>query len=328
MSDRSDDSTAGRVALLLFVFLLSVHFGQIRPFFTTEADLSSVTQLTTWTAGLPAQYRVLMPLLVNAVQGLAGALGIAVSFDVAGRAIDTLGLLGFFLAFLALMRCYTHDIFALWLASLALYYALLVNYVVAPHYNHRCMYDMPALALFTTALYAIKAGHLRLYYVAFVLGVLNRETMIFATVAFLSVHFGEMDGRRLLRHGAAQAAFYVAAKAVLYWIFRDHPAIGLIASTEQGLLVDDVLGNLRDIFSIKGVIILAPAFGGLWLPALLFAARTRDRYLRRLMVVVPVFLAAILLAGNVTELRVYNELVPIVALLVGWKIAARLNKPA
>jgi hypothetical protein len=64
-------------------------------------------------------------------------------------------------------------------------------------------------------------------------------------------------------------------------------------------------------YPIKGVIALA-TWGCLWLAVVIWHRRIRDVYLKRTLWTVPVFIAGMMFAGFVIELRIYGEVLPIV----------------
>jgi hypothetical protein len=105
--------------------------------------------------------------------------------------------------------------------------------------------------------------------------------------------------RQAFTHNPGVGAFAVQMYANVWWLqltyFGRGPFGGLAARPPLG----------------ETLYLTFCAFGGLWL-AIPFYWRRKPEDLRRLTLMLPLFLLAVFLAGNLNEKRIYGELTPIV----------------
>lgn len=165
------------------------------------------------------------------------------------------------------------------------------------------LYDPAQLLLFTASLYYIFKQRWVPYLVSFTLACINKETAVLLIPIFVFCYpNGLSDGlsKRLL---GAQAAVFVAVKAVLAIIFRDNPGPFM-----EFHLLDH---NLR---------VLAAGYG--WSPFLLMALlgfvclygwKSKPAFLKTAFVfTLPALIVISLFVGWIDEWRVYYEAYPVV----------------
>ena len=177
-------------------------------------------------------------------------------------------------------------------------------------------YDLPGLALFSLAVLGIVARNRPLYYVAFALGTLNRETMLFATVPFA---VWELQGERA--GGWKTLAPHLAAQIALWGILKGLVAQSLASRTpivgDSGLLEVHLLGNLKSLLNPYQWPLLASAFGFTLPFVVANRRRIADARLRRtLTILLPLWGAAMMVVGVIVEIRVFGEMIAVVALAV------------
>ncbi len=182
--------------------------------------------------------------------------------------------------------------------------------------NYITPYDMPALLFMTSGLWAIHASRWRLYYALLVLAILNRETTAILILVFAATEFDRMERRIWAWHITAQLAILVGIRVTLASIFAGHG--GEVAA---GLVEHDPISGPRVRLFTNILMVTTPAglpaFGGLWAPFLLASLRLRDRFVRRAAVAaIPPFVLAMALVGNVFELRVFTEILPLMTLVI------------
>ena len=85
------------------------------------------------------------------------------------------------------------------------------------------LYDFAELGLLVVAVGALLTRNHRLYYPAFVLAILNKESDVLLAVLFVAVHLGSMPLRRLASHAACQGLLAAALLGGVRWALRDHP---------------------------------------------------------------------------------------------------------
>jgi hypothetical protein len=128
------------------------------------------------------------------------------------------------------------------------------------------------------------------------------------------VLFDQYSWRKLAVLVGSQAAIWVVIKAALWVLYQQNRWMG------YGLYEYQLKVNVATLlnFPVKGLIALA-TWGCLWLAVLIWYPRITDVFLRRNLWTVPVFVAAMFVAGFVIELRIYGEVLPIV-LAAAWVV--------
>jgi hypothetical protein len=174
------------------------------------------------------------------------------------------------------------------------------------------LYDFATLLFFTLALVLLARGRLGPYYFVFVLGLLNKETMILATLVFLVASRERLTRQQLLRHFLAQLAVFGAIRWVLARAFAGNPG---------GAVEWHFIKNLRLMAAAPNpwsVLMLASV-------AILVLARLGEKppLLRSALIVLPPLVASYLFLGIYGEVRVFYEAYPILFLLTfdnAWTI--------
>jgi hypothetical protein len=257
--------------------------------------------LVAGTASTPYQYRILIPWLVR---GLLTAHVIDPAQQMAAFAViqvTALMLLAF--VFRRYLSRFIADPAVSSVAALTLFAILPFNYFNLPYYP----YDIPSVLFFTVGLLLIYEHKWLWFYPLFIAATLNRETSIFLTVAMLFVHFDRYPPRTLVLLAGSQIAIWAVIKAALWIVYQDNRWMG------YGLYEFQLKVNLATILErpLKAVIALA-SWGCVWLAVVVWRARIRDADLKRTLWTVPVFIAGMLFAGFIIELRIYGEVLPIV----------------
>lgn len=255
--------------------------------------------LATFRAEIPFQFRILFPAVASALQRIAPFLTLEWTY--------------YILTFLA---CYMLlSIYNLYLGLFArrvpVYAPILILFPLV--WNHVVLStlfmpsDFVGLLFFVTGLYLIHRKNWRYFYVLFPLAVFNRETAIYLTVVMLLTAWGRMTLRSVLLHALAQLAIWSVIKYLLFITF-DHRGGDLYIDTLSHNLkyLGDVVG-FRD-----GAALWLTLFGLVWLPGLT-AWRRMPRFLtRQFLLLIPAF-AALCMAGELWETRIFTELAVIVS---------------
>jgi hypothetical protein len=210
--------------------------------------------------------------------------------------------------------------------------AAYVTYVaIANTYRLSFPYDVPALMFFSLGYYFIlKENHVG-FSLAFVLATSSKETAIFLLVAFACHRF--VDLRSLLSRDGYLLAFllgvFLAIKLALVFIYGDNlreTALGhqpaLTSDIPGALFVFQLQQNLDNLASPQYWPSILSFVGWLWL-IVLFGWRLLDRadIRRTLLVITPLWFLTILIAGRVTEVRVFGEMIPL--FVVGAAVIGR-----
>ena len=162
-------------------------------------------------------------------------------------------------------------------------------------------WDLPGAFAFLACVSLLRGRRWAVYYPAFVLATLTRETTVFLPILQLLV--GPREGERpgaTAAHAASQLALWAAIKLALRWAYRANPGVGAY---------QDVLGDNLSLLADAGAAArVMGCFAFLWVPALLGASRIDDGFTRRSLRVLPLWFVGMLAVANLYELRVFGEL--------------------
>lgn len=212
-----------------------------------------------------------------------------------------------------------NELLARWTSLLVVYMSY---FNLTPHWglNYTLPYDAPALFFFCLETYLVVAHRWWLYYLVFPIAVLNRETICFMTVFFLVwelVRLGSPSvakAMRLLPHLLAQVAIWLGVKLALAHKFVHH-------ETKDAFLMVKFSYNVHELFKPWQWPVIFSACGFLW-PILWLGRRwIQDRQMTWACgIVIGLWIASMLVIGQVTELRDFSELtafaVPLLALIL------------
>ena len=295
-----------RILSLSVLVVASLQFALLRGMFNREFPLATLQGLIDGSAYRPFQYRVLVPWLVGKLNAITGA-DIVTLYQI----FDTLALMGVVLATRYLLKPYLSGK-RLDLVSFGVLLILPWNYLLPQEIALYIPSDIPAVAFFTLLLALGLRGKWNVFYPLFALATLNRETTCFVTVALLFAFWKESGRKEALAHVGAQFVIWVALKTVLYVIYSDNPGSLFEIYGVSQVRRSHFDANLEFLMSPLRVIILLSSFGFLWISALFFRERIGVLPIRRALVSLVVFFAAMLVIGNLNETRIFGEFLPLV----------------
>ena len=269
---------------------------------------ASPKRLAAGTAYLPYQYRALVPWMAKTLN-LLGPPG--------GQRAIYYGLeVGAISALLFSFRWYLSLVLSpgrrerAWPLALLLLYPLVMHYLFWVAYPVLYYpYDMPALAFTTVGLALLHQGRLGLYYPLFTLATINRETSCYLTVTQLFTTWRQgIVTKGLTLHMGAQLLIWVVVKWGLWLAYGGNKMnhLGVVA-----LFENNIPRNFQRLADPWAWLALASCFGMLWLPTLLRRRSIQDPFVRRSLLVLPLLFVGMGVTGNVTELRIYGEGIPI-----------------
>lgn len=306
---RAHDRLALGVALLAAAgfgwYFAMVHAGVQR------WDLASLEALSERRGIAPMQYRYLLPGLVWLARHHGVGMLPTIGYDEWESFFDQVGVLGIWAGTVWLLRTtLRQSLGACGLMALLPLPALLVHYVTL-RADYFYVYDIPSVAFFTLGLAASLARKRVALVVLFVIGALNRESMLFVALADLVVwgtHPGER--RAAILRCVGLVAVWAAMKAGLLHVFRDS-----VDPSYSGVLWKSVIErNLDNVRQDTRVVARywSSVFAYWWIPVFALFAQIRGTAIGRAMLIVPPFWALMLFVGLLEEVRIFGELLPAV----------------
>ncbi|MFN0157474.1 MAG: hypothetical protein ACKVRP_05295 [Bacteroidota bacterium] len=173
------------------------------------------------------------------------------------------------------------------------------------HVGTHYVYDFPSLFLFTAVLVCVVRRAWWLSYIPFLLGCLNKETIIFASLTGIILYWHDRERTRMARHVAVQFLLFIVVKLMLMQVFSGNPGtsaeFALYANIHQLLLGYDAV-PLTMTATLVGLI-------G-------YRFRTKPVVLQKLLWLALPFFLLLMLFGRIGELRVMYEIVPVVLFLI------------
>ncbi len=181
------------------------------------------------------------------------------------------------------------------------------------------LYDLPALSLFTLGLALIAARRVWAYTLVFAVCVLNKETALLLTLVWAVSEAHKRKPRQLVVGIGLQVGFWLVVRGLLLWSFRNNPGEPIALHLFRNAQVIGVPGNWFRFRSVTDWLVLPMGFNLLYVlgfVASLFALKKAPQFLKdAFWIAVPLFVLTWLF-GNVDEMRVYYELLPIAVLVL------------
>lgn len=319
MSPIANDSQTKRAlqetALFLIVLAIAWYFIWLRYQLNRTLPLVPLNYLAEGIAPKPFQYRALVPWLAGTLSGWG--LGGLVDWY---RGIEVAALVGLYYSFRLLIAKFIER--GATLLAFTAFYALTWNILLARDRPALLPYDITAVLFMTIGAAMIVNRRWVWYYPLFLLGALNRETILFCTLFFLLVSWRQMQRGTLAIHVTAQAVLWLGVKALMMWLYGGNTGQDF-EYYHAGTLLPHWQSNIELLMNWKYVIMVASAFGFTWLLIPIGWRRLVKPELRKMVWVAVPYLVVLIFFGNLNELRAYAELLPFVlvpALVVGRDI--------
>lgn len=287
------------IIFLMIALIMSYYFSELRFGLNSIYENATPMQMVLGTAETPYQLRVLLPWIVKCVLLIPTMPETAVNgiFQV----LEFLSIFSLLIAFRAFLLLFFRHLLLASVLTFTLFYTLPFNLL----YNFWYPYDIPSLLFFTLVMIALYRQSWGWYYLLFIPASINRETTLLLTFLFAIVNLGIMPTKKLAIHLFAQLVIWMAIKLGLQSIYMANSGEAF-----QFTLIE----NLQFLSQPGGWFWFLPNWGMLWVLVLIGYHWITDRFVKRaLWVVFPMFVI-MLLVGNIYELRIYAELIPIILL--------------
>lgn len=268
---------------------------------------SSLSAASSFTAFKPFQFRLLVPLLFEPLK--------LIGYEPGRTALALFSGIVVYLTIVVqqkILSRYFKAGFAVSLLAASVLYPMVWNYIV---FNRSFMYyDLTAIMLFSLGLYFILTERFIPLVFVFVVGLINKETIIYLAFAYVLFNYKGIFNRKILLNIGIFAVVFLVFKLVLFYLFRNNPGDNVEICFMTNLWIfEDLFTNLQ----YTKVVFLN--FGGLYLFMLLYLISGRwklypDRRKVLLNFVLFVYMAAGVIIVYLTEIRVYSELIPIVTI--------------
>jgi len=177
------------------------------------------------------------------------------------------------------------------------------------HVGTHYIYDFPALLFFTMGLLFMVQKRWSPYYLVYLGGCLNKETMVILTVAFLLLFHQRMKRRTMVLHVGAQVAVFAVTKAIVMYHFAPNPGHSFELHIFRN--IHYLLLPYTVITLLVGVIIIALVF---------YDFRQKHFVLQRTTWLIVPFGVLMILFGLVDEVRTLYEIFPIYFLLIAHTV--------
>jgi hypothetical protein len=219
----------------------------------------------------------------------------------------------------------SHSTFSRWAALLVAFMAYF-NLPFVYGLAYTLPYDLPSLFFFTGCIFCVLRRSYFLFYLLFMLGIFNRETICFVTLFFLVWELSQTRLQDLPRasisrtsrleimlHVGLQAALWIAIKIYLKHRFALNPQ----ENGGAGLFVPHFSYNLHELFKPQQWPLLVSNFG-FTLPLLISQRKwiCNAGIARACAVMLPLWLCLMFYVGVIIEIRIYTELIGLVSLAV------------
>jgi len=289
---------------LVAISLLSLYFTNIHFILCQEAKRASLSLLLDNSADVTAQYRVLIPWIVNFLIKLK--LPFLASPVRLFKTIEFLSTFFLFVAFRSYISLFIKSTLLSSLFSLTLFIILPYQYIFyswslgAIYYP----YDIPSVLFFTLGLILIYKKNWPIYFPVFIIATFNRETTIFLTFIYFVTTIKKNNMIPVLFHCISQLIIWIFIKKYLAVLYAGNPG--------PGFFMNFFFVNWAAITNPVNAVRVASSFGFIWIMVLYDFKLITDEFVKRSLIVVIPFLLGMFIVGNVIELRIYGELIPVI----------------
>ena len=181
------------------------------------------------------------------------------------------------------------------------------------------LYDFPALCLFTMGLLFLAEGRDVLYFATFAVATVNKETAILLALVWLLVRAGKAGRGRLVGGLLLQCGIWLAIRGGIALLYHGNQGGDVAWRLGRNIAILASPATYLSFRAVGNWLVLPGGLSIVYLPLLawaLVALRGSPPFLRQAFwIAVPLAIAA-LLFGNIDEMRIYYEFVPVLLLVL------------
>jgi hypothetical protein len=308
-----------RLLNALFIFLTSIVI--VRSWIENVPSYMDLSLYLEGKERMPYQGRFLMMFPMRLAEKAAWVRRLCAHFP--GKKLDDPKYMGIFLisvpVFLFTIYCiawlyksFSRNGALAWLVPWICIYAVQSTYIVRYEQSFMYPYDFPALAFFAAGLCLIRKRRFILFTAVFLLGTLNRETMLFLLPVLAAELYTGMRGGKNTGWKVVGSTLSISLLAALWFGIRvqiQHH-FPCLRSEENS----HFLNNLQFLRHLQDWPEMASTCGFLWLVPLLFWRRIENTRLRLYLVaLLPPWVLVMFVYGMIAEARIFGELIVLLA---------------
>lgn len=295
-------------------FLFSLYFSHMHILMCDQAQKASLDLLLANQADTPFQYRVLIPWLVQWVS--YRLIPNLVSPFQMFTMIEFFFTFSLCIAFRSYIVLFIEDAMRSSVYALSIFLLLPYQYIFYSPSLHSIFYpsDVPSVFFFTLGLILIWEKKWFLYYSIFVIATFNRETTIFLIFIYWITTISKRNWPSVTWQCLIQMVLWLLIKQFLALLYADNPG--------PGIFVSFISTNWLKLGNPLNAIRVASSFCFVWIAVLLRFPLIISSFLQRTTYVIFPYAIGMSIVGNIVELRIFGELIPVV-LSTFWVIIDR-----
>jgi hypothetical protein len=308
------------LVFLSVALICSCLFMQLRFSLSGSYSLGNLGALVNGTAAKPFQYRILIPAIANQLYkfGFYPFNSLPNVF----RILETSSVFFLIVSFRNYISLFIKDKTLSSLLSFLILYVLPFNFLFprqSPIYYPYYMppspiyfpYDIPSILFFTLGLLFMFRRRWLVYYTIFIVATLNRETSCFLTLIYLFHSIRRERLNTIIFHCGAQLIIWIIIKSVLYKLFIYNPGSNGFEWYHAGTTVTHLSSNVSFLADPKNYPFLFSNLGFIWIPVFFYYRLIRVEFVKSSLLLAFPFFIGMLLIGNIYELRIFGELIPV-----------------
>lgn len=284
------------IIFLLIASLFAFHFAQVRFYINYEYQRATLAQLLDGIADKPFQYRILIPFLVNQLSSL-----LEFSPKSLFQIIEVLSTFFLIITFRNLLLAITKNRIKSTLFAYSLIIILPFNFLIplTPYYPS----DIPSILFITIGYFLLYKNKMGFYYLILFIGTFNRETTVLLILIFILNYWRKGINVNFILHILLQLTTWLGIKLLLFYVFKDNGG---------NVFEDHIIKNINQMLSPKFYPYLFSSMGYIWILTIVFYGYIKDKFVKNSLTVAIPFVVGMFIIGNIAELRIYGDLIPII----------------